>query len=541
MKRIETLENALMARYELARFIHDTERGWLGTPDGLLPFPPAELELSIEWGKLMLSWWNDDQSHRLRLTGYTIEAQRIIVEGVRGLGTVREQVVIDRRIEGRPAALEIPPVPLPARRAWYGARLVELVHRHLQPMRVRHWSTGTDRHHQVPGNYARLVIEAGNETMLGIGVSGAETAATIEAITAAGLIWCQNYNRERTPARQARRLCFFLPCGQSLTVIERLSLLRIDEGRTGIGCGEVDELRGELEPVRPVSQLELLTAPPRDLHWPILTGQLERLASQWHERIIALAPPPPGQPGSPGSIETRYRVGRRVISYSIHGLEFARIPIDDPASAEFGVSGDPAQRRRRSRPLTERRFPELRRLVAQLLAVRCAATTDRQHPFFRWRTEAWLESLLRRDIRALDHRLDPRYVYSQIPAWHADQRSIIDLLTIRRDESGAGRLTVIEIKAGEDPQLPLQGLDYWMRVEQARIRGEFGRQGLFAGTAISDQPPLLYLVAPRLRFHRSFVDIARCLHPLIEAYRVGLNTDWRAGIRVHALELLPSR
>lgn len=541
MKRIETLNDAVVARYELECFIRDTGRGWLGTPEGTLPSPPAELELGIEWGKLILSWWNDDQSHRLRLTGYAIEEQRMIVVGVRGLGTERERLVFDRCIEGRAAALEVPPVPLAARRDWYAARLVNLVQRQVPAMRVRRWSTGPDRRHQVPGHYARLVIDSGNETVLGIGVSGAETSATIEAVTAAGLIWCQNYNRERTPPRQARRLCFFLPRGESLTVIERLSLLRIDEGRTRIGCYEVDEIRGELEAVRPVSQLELLAAEPRDLLWPAVTGQLDRVACQWHTRILALAPAPHGQTGGSGLIEARYRPGRRMISYSIHGLEFARIPIDDAASAEFGVSGDPEQLRPGGWPLTERRFPQLRRLVERLLAARRSDTRDRQHPFFRWRTEAWLESLLRRDIRALDRRLDPSYVYSQIPAWHADQRSIIDLLTIRRDESGLGRLTVIEIKAVEDPQLPLQGLDYWMRVEQARIRGEFGRHGLFAGSAIADQPPLLYLVAPRLRFHRSFVDIARCLHPLIEVYRVGLNSDWRARIRVHELELLQPR
>jgi hypothetical protein len=172
--------------------------------------------------------------------------------------------------------------------------------------------------------------------------------------------------------------------------------------------------------------------------------------------------------------------------------------------------------------------------VREILTYRRADTPDARHPFYRLRTEAWLESLLHRDIRALDVTLDPRFVYSQVPAWIGDERSILDLLTINHE----GRLVVIELKAAEDAQLPLQGLDYWLRVEQARVRGEFARRGLFSGVELADAPPLLYLVAPRLRFHRSFNVVANCIAPDIEARRIGLNTNWRAGVKVREVERL---
>jgi hypothetical protein len=172
--------------------------------------------------------------------------------------------------------------------------------------------------------------------------------------------------------------------------------------------------------------------------------------------------------------------------------------------------------------------------VQQIREYRCAQTPDRRHPFYHLRAEAWLEALLRHGIRAIDVNLDERFVYSQIPAWHADERAVLDLLTITQ----AGRLVVIEIKASEDVQLPFQGLDYWLRVEQARVRGEFVQRGLFAGIELADQAPLLYLVAPRLRFHRSFTTLAQCIAPGIEVHRIGLNTNWRAGIRVHSRERL---
>jgi hypothetical protein len=222
-------------------------------------------------------------------------------------------------------------------------------------------------------------------------------------------------------------------------------------------------------------------------------------------------------------------------SFSLHGLEFARAQGRALKRVSFGVPGLPDEFAFPAQAaLTEENFPQLARLVNQIALYRSSRTPDRHHPLYRLRAEAWLESLLRRDIRAFDATLDERFVYSQIPAWRADERSVLDLLTVNHQ----GRLVVIELKASEDVQLPLQGLDYWLRVEQARIRGEFARRGLFAGLALAEQPPLLYLVAPRLRFHRLFSTLAQCIAPEIEVYRIGINTNWRAGVQVRTRERL---
>jgi hypothetical protein len=116
---------------------------------------------------------------------------------------------------------------------------------------------------------------------------------------------------------------------------------------------------------------------------------------------------------------------------------------------------------------------------------------DRRHRYYRLREEAWLESMIRRDIGGFDPSIDDRYVYSQVPTWRGEERSVLDLLTINK----RGRLVIVEIKASEDPKLPLQGLDYWLRVEQARREGQFHERGLFLGVEIADQSPLLYLVS----------------------------------------------
>ena len=53
-----------------------------------------------------------------------------------------------------------------------------------------------------------------------------------------------------------------------------------------------------------------------------------------------------------------------------------------------------------------------------------------------------------------------RLLYTQVPALSFGDRGLLDLLTLDRN----GRLAVIELKADEDLHLPLQALDYWIRV-----------------------------------------------------------------------------
>jgi hypothetical protein len=49
---------------------------------------------------------------------------------------------------------------------------------------------------------------------------------------------------------------------------------------------------------------------------------------------------------------------------------------------------------------------------------------------------------------------------------------------------------------------------------------------------IQDVPPLVYLVAPALRFHPVTSILLDALSPQIEVVHVGLTESWRRGIRV---------
>jgi len=142
--------------------------------------------------------------------------------------------------------------------------------------------------------------------------------------------------------------------------------------------------------------------------------------------------------------------------------------------------------------------------------------------------ERVLEEQVRGHIETIDATLVPGCVYSQVPALAGGQRGIMDLVAADR----AGRLAVIELKASEDIHLPLQALDYWMRVVWHLERGEFAARGYFPGIELRAGPPRLLLVAPALDFHPRTETILRYFSPIIEVERIGLAVEWRKSIQV---------
>jgi hypothetical protein len=215
------------------------------------------------------------------------------------------------------------------------------------------------------------------------------------------------------------------------------------------------------------------------------------------------------------------------LAFRWRGLEFARARIGAEAvtfrsrqEIVFGVGAE-------ERVLEDRNWP----LFVQLLT----ALRSTRHPYgprhdrlFRMHPERWLESLVRADVSVIDERLEPESVYSQVPAFSAADRAMIDVLTLTRE----GRLALVELKADEDIQLPLQGLDYWARVQWHHGRGEFLRFGYFGGRELSEDSPLLFLVAPALHVHPSTDTILRYISPEIEWAFVGIDERWREGVKV---------
>ncbi len=205
------------------------------------------------------------------------------------------------------------------------------------------------------------------------------------------------------------------------------------------------------------------------------------------------------------------------LSLRVRGLEFAR---SGENGTLFGIAHKIAAE--------EHHLPEIERLAREVARARDGGAEDREHPLWRHGPEAWLESQVRAQIETVDASLAPEPVYSQVLAFAGGDRGVIDLLAVDR----AGRLAILELKATADLHLPLQALDYWMRVRWHLERGEFAGRGYFPGVALGREAPRILLVSPALEFHPTSEAILRYFSPSIPVERVGVGLEWRKGLEV---------
>jgi hypothetical protein len=164
----------------------------------------------------------------------------------------------------------------------------------------------------------------------------------------------------------------------------------------------------------------------------------------------------------------------------------------------------------------------------RLARLRDPASADRNHPWFRRNPEAWLEQMVRRDPAVIDAALRTAPVYGQLLEKAACDRNVLDLIAV----DTAGRLAVLELKASEDPHLPVQALDYWIQTRHHVLAGEFERAGYFPGLTVLRAVPRLLLIAPALAFHPTTETILSFFSSEVEVKRVGLAVEWQSELRV---------
>jgi len=93
-------------------------------------------------------------------------------------------------------------------------------------------------------------------------------------------------------------------------------------------------------------------------------------------------------------------------------------------------------------------------------------------------------------------------------------------------------VAIVELKAVEHPVFLLQAAKYWLPIRRHLEQADFPRYGYFSSVALQANPPLVYLVAPALRFHPT-TEICSVICILqVEVVRVGLAESWRRGLCV---------
>lgn len=200
------------------------------------------------------------------------------------------------------------------------------------------------------------------------------------------------------------------------------------------------------------------------------------------------------------------------------GLPFARVrSMLGREKAWFGLG-------KSKNMLTADSSAQLSELIDALHLHRSPAPPSKRHELYRTASEAWLESLLSRNIKLLDANLILAPLYNQFRS----SNDKIDLLALRKD----GRLVIIELKTQPDREMVFQAADYWRKIELQRRRGVLAAADLFSGLEIVDKPALVYLVAPAWSYHRDMEFFARAVAPEIEIWRFELHQNWRESVRV---------
>jgi hypothetical protein len=374
--------------------------------------------------------------------------------------------------------------------------------------------------------YARGSLVHGHEAWAVIAVNAEETQATVDGILTLGVLWlghCRETSGDRRPWRQYRGLRLIVPRGMATLTASRLAWMNRDAAQWELW--EFDEKTEEMEQRDAADHGNLTT---RLIHAPNEEAARERFAEA-AARVMALVPEL-----MRAAVEQRIQSGAEM-AFRLHGLEFARVRMGYAGQSFNRVQEITFGAGANETPLTEENAGELRELVARLFARR-EAGGDKRDALYRMQPERWLESELRRDVSLIDAHLNRAHVYTQVPAFAASDRGMLDLLSVDRD----GRLAVIELKADEDLHLALQGLDYWVRVRWHHQQnpdagsglGEFERHGYFGGVRLAEGDPRLYLVAPALRVHPATEVVLRYLSPRVEWVLVAIDERWRRQIKV---------
>lgn len=470
----------------------------------LFDLAAAKYSLSSEHEKCILHIWSPERNVVRRIVDAEIKND-VLRLAVMKLG------------QSKPTKLEIcrehdlrTPTAKKAARAAYQRVLRRMLERRFPDWRIVKLSTGVDLGHSFGPIYVRGLLRQGQTSFAILGVNEQETQPSIDAALTFGILWLDSCRGSDAGKSVVSGLKLFAPPSATAVLRERMAHLHPDAAKWQLY--EFDEREDALREVDLADRGNLAT---RLVHSTDDAAARERFC-QPIRYVMQLMSEAEVAVLSAGEIAFRG-----------HGLEFARARLSHAPGAIYSAPEIVFGLGAEERILCDENAAAFARMVTSIGEVR-HAEGPRDHVLWKMHPERWLESLVMKDVSAIDERLDCSCLYSQVPAFSASDRAMIDVLTTTHD----GRLAVLELKADEDIHLPLQGLDYWGRVAWHHARGEFKRFGYFAHRELSDQEPLLLLVAPAFHLHPATDTLLRYLSPRIDWAVVGIDERWRSKVRV---------
>ncbi|MGH9469636.1 MAG: hypothetical protein ACRD1N_04745 [Terriglobia bacterium] len=458
-----------------------------------------EWRLAVEFGKLMFEVWSPGRSLAWRIESIAYRSTGRLGLFVRKPGG-RETITLELREAFASAAESGEESRLRSHREFLAS-----LQQQFPGWRLQNVSNRTDRECSFSAWYTRGLAARNRAGWAFLALSGEADSAASESALAYGLNWL-DWLRQKETTTAVTGLRLFLPASAIPLNAHRASCL--DPAAVRIEVFELPPASGAWRVIdlRDFGNVETRLTP------RFQPGLGDSRREELLRRVFSdMLPQIEQAPGAPDG----------GVSLRILGLEVGRASGRITPQLTWGLE----HQRRKYRPAEHRKFEDFMR---EAIRLRSAHGPEPCHELYRMQPERWLESLLVRDITRLDPALRAGHVHPQVPAFAAGDRGVIDILGVRTD----GRLAVIELKLVEEIGLPLQALDYWLRVKWLKARDQFRQFGYFPGIELSSAPPVLYLVSPAFRFHSTTQKIVRYLHPSIEVFQAGVNQQWRSGVQV---------
>ncbi len=476
-------------RLAVERFLAASREPILQEPgEESIPLTEGHYALEDRNGHLQIQAWDENRNLVRRIVAIELERPgRLELRVERFAKRIGTLMLADM------ARAKNQPVERHGERLIFREQFRRLLLRQFTGWKVAGLSTEMDLHHSLSPNYPRALLKKGASGWAAIGASGDPDHAL-----SFGLIWLDHLRR-REPKLTIAGLALFLPRDKVITTCLRLQHMSTAAAQYLVFAYSQEGYSDAVD----ISDSGNLQTRLDACRCPSAESQVRN--NTLIERVCALP-----------NVEAVEK-GEGSMSLRIRGMEFARVA---GGELEFGLES--------RRPADASNWGELEILVRELSRLRSANAADRMNPLYRDSPEAWLESQVRANPRVVDARLLPSPIYGQVPAFAGGDRGVLDLLAVEH----TGRLSVLEIKASQDLHLPLQALDYWMRVSWHALRGEFSPLGYFPGVPLIRVTPRLLLVAPALEFHPSTETILRFFSSDIAVERIGVGIEWQRELQI---------
>lgn len=446
----------------------------------IVPLRREEYALEVRSGRLWFEVWTEARTISRRILNIERRASGVLDCTVHRFG-------------GKPGRLSFLDLDRPQTayksisgiRQSFSEQFRRMLYRQFPGWEIESVSCGLDLQRSFSSVFPRARLSRGNQQIAAMACSAVEDEPTMLTFA---LIW---FDHVRTHGRQGMHgsLCLFLPETAGNLTAHRLKWLNGEILEPRIFRFNSHGSAGEVDP-RDLGNLDTRVSP----HY------VPPRVNREHVALMARLEMIPGVGCCPEL--------NGAISIRSQGVEFARI---ENGKVLLGIE--------QKTQLGANETADVEAFatqISQLDAVPAPLISSEQ----------WMESVVRSNIAVIDPTLLPAPIHGQVLSFAAGDRDIVDLLGV----SSFGQLAILEMKTSEDIHLPLQALDYWMRVRWHAQRSEL--QHLFPGIMVTDKAPRLLLVAPAMSFHSSNSTILRYFSPDIEVERVGINLDWQRQFKV---------